>query len=455
MSAAAPRLALVSSRVVTPAGVGPRAVIVSGECIEAVVSPHEVPRGIEAIDCGGLVVMPGVIDAHVHINEPGRTEWEGFESATRAAAAGGVTTLVDMPLNSTPVTTTTAALEQKRSAAERKLWVDVGFYGGLVPGNVEHLEPLIDSGVCGIKAFLCDSGLDDFPPVDEPILRLAMPILARRNVALLVHAELVDHTLPRLHESISYCEYLASRPEKWETSAIELLIRLCEEYRCPVHVVHLANGNALSLLVAAKQNGLPLTVETCPHYLYFQAESIPDADPRYKCAPPIRELRHCELLWRGVVEGKIDLVATDHSPCPPEMKHLAEGNFAAAWGGIASVGLTIPVIWTRGREQGLNLVRLSQLLSTAPAQLAGVADCKGAISPGMDADLVVWDPDAEWTVNAAQLFHRHKTTPYDGEQLVGRVEKTYLRGNLVFDADKLVDTPVGRELRRDLSRTNC
>jgi len=447
VSPVGPRFALVSSRVVTPEGVGPQAVLVAGDQIEAVVPPHELPTDIDAIDYGDLVIMPGLVDSHVHINEPGRTEWEGFETATRAAASGGVTTLVDMPLNSSPVTTTPRSLQKKQEASAGKTWVDVGFWGGLVPGNLGELESLVGAGVCGVKAFLCDSGLDEFPSVDEAVLRQAMPILARLGTTLLVHAELPDSPSPGLEVKTSYRDYLASRPEKWETDAIELVLRLCEEFRCRVHVVHLASGDGLALIESAKRRGLPVTVETCPHYLYFAAERIPDADPRFKCAPPLREQLHGDLLWRGLLEGAIDLVATDHSPCQPERKHLDDGNLEAAWGGIASLGLALPIVWTRGRERNLDFSQLSKLLSSAPARLAGLADRKGTIAPGKDADLVVWDPDASWTVNASQLLFRHKITPYDGESLVGKVVRTYLRGHLIYDVGQLIGEPTGNLLR--------
>ena len=376
--------------------------------------------------------MPGLIDIHVHINEPGRAEWEGFETATRAAVAGGVTTLVDMPLNSSPVTTTAEALALKRAAAETKCVNQVAFYGGLVPGNANRIQELIDAGVVGIKAFLCHSGLDEFPNATESDLREAMPILAKADLPLLVHAELVD--APRsLNDPRSYGDYLASRPDAWELCAIEMMIELCRETECAVHIVHLATAEALPLLRAARdEEGLPITVETCPHYLFFAAEDIDDGRTDFKCAPPIRSADNQEQLWQALEQGDIDLIASDHSPCPPEMKELASGNFAKAWGGISSVQLTLPAMWTKAKQRDVDLPTLSRWLCSTPAERIGYHEQRGTIAEGMQADLVIWDSEATFEVRPDQLQHRHPVTPYEGQMLSGVVEQTYVRGERVF-----------------------
>src|SRR4051794_19515304 len=340
--------ALRGRAVVTPEGVRPAAVVVRGERIAAVLGPDDVGAGVPVTDVGDKLILPGLVDTHVHINEPGRTDWEGFETATKAAAAGGITTLIDMPLNSSPVTTTVAALEAKRQAAQGKLWVDVGFHGGVVPGNAEHIRPLIREGVCAFKAFLCPSGIDEFPNVTEADLRKVMPILAEAGLPLFVHAELVGPLPPGVEEHFavnprSYAAYLATRPPEWEVNAIRLMIDLCREYRCPVHIVHLsAAEEARPLIKRAKAEGLPLTVETCAHYLFFAAKWIKDGYTSYKCAPPIRDIEQQSQLKTMVIDQVIDTIGSDHSPSPPGMKHLDSGDFSRAWGGVASLQLLLP-----------------------------------------------------------------------------------------------------------------
>ena len=440
--------ALSSSRVVTPQGVQPGTIVVEGERIARVLLSNDRPINIPKEDLGDLVISPGVIDSHVHVNEPGRTEWEGFATATRAAAAGGVTTLIDMPLNSSPVTTTVAAMRAKQEAARAQCYVDVGLYGGLIPGTAQHIDALIDAGVCGIKAFLCDSGLDEFPASTEHNLRQVLPTLAARSIPLLVHAELQSAPVVMLANATSYRQYEASRPRDWERAAIELLISLCRKYKAPIHIVHLADAESLDLIRAARREGLPLTVETCPHYLHFAAEEIPDGDTRFKCAPPIRSARDRERLWNALAERVIDTIGSDHSPCPPAMKCLDTGDLSRAWGGIASLQLTLSTVWTGARQRGLGVERLAEWLSANPARLAGVAASKGRIASGYDADLVVWDPDGQWTVRGEALHHRHKLTPYDGEQLWGTVERTYVRGQLAYAAGKPSAKPIGSLLKR-------
>jgi allantoinase len=405
--------------------------VIDGQRIAEVIDETAELGSLPLEDVGDWVVSPGLVDAHVHINEPGRSQWEGFETATKAAAAGGVTTIIDMPLNSSPVTTTAAALAEKKRAAENQCCVEVQFYGGLVPGNVEQLHGLFQAGVKGIKAFLCDSGLDEFPAASEADLRAAMPLLRDWNLPLLVHAELVDHDVPEIRDVRCYQQYLASRPDRFEQAAIALLIDLCREYRCRVHIVHLATAVALPMLEAARSEGLPITVETCPHYLYFASERIRDGQTQFKCAPPIRSEQNRRDLCDALTAGQIDTIGSDHSPCPPELKHLDVGDFSRAWGGIASLQLTLPIIWTLAQQSGWSIDQLAKWLSMAPAKNFGLQH-KGQISVGYDADFCVWDPESEWTVVGQQLHHRHSVTPYDGEQLRGLVKQTYVRGKLVY-----------------------
>jgi allantoinase len=443
MASSSPDLIIRSRRVVTPAGVRAASILIKSGRIAEVRDGAADLDHCRIEDLGDRVVMPGLIDAHVHINEPGRTEWEGFETATRAAVAGGVTTLVDMPLNSTPVTTTVTALEEKRAAAHHKLWVDCGFYAGLIPDNSRAFAPLLRAGVLGGKAFLIHSGIDDFPNATEADLRAAMPILAGHGLPLLVHAELQKSESAPSVDARSYQAYLASRPRAWENEAIALMIRLCRDYDCRVHIVHLSSAEAISMLQHARAEGLPVTVETCPHYLFFSAEEIADGDTRFKCAPPIRERENREGLWQALQAGAIDFIASDHSPCPPELKLPEIGDFQRAWGGIASLQLTLPVIWTAARSRGHLLPVLAQWLSHRPAKFLGLHRHKGEIAPGHDADLVIWNPEATFTVTAEMIHHRHKITPYEGRQLYGVVEMTFLRGRKVFENDRFVGGPSG------------
>lgn len=437
------RFAITSRLVVTPAGVEPATIVVDAGKIIEVSSAGRALTGLEVFDFGDAVVAPGVVDAHVHINEPGRTDWEGFATATAAAAAGGVTTLIDMPLNSSPVVIDVAALEAKRTTATGKLYVDVALYGGVVKGSAAAAGDLTAAGVAGVKAFLCDSGLAEFPAATEADLRELAPVLAAQGVPLLVHAELPLAASPPPRDQRSYTDYLASRPPAWEADAIRMLIDVCRDTNCRVHVVHLANSEALCLIDAAKAQGLPITVETCPHYLHFAAEEIPDGDTRYKCAPPIREQAHREALWQGLREGRIDTVGSDHSPCPPELKQLEMGDFAQAWGGVAGLELTLPVVWTGARERGIEIAEVFRWLSVRPAEIFGLCHRKGRLDPGYDADIVVFDPEASWVVDAQQLRHRHKVTPYDRAPLTGRVLQTFLAGQCVYADGRLIGTPQG------------
>lgn len=451
MSSAPTFDAVRSRRVVTPEGVRPATVRIEQGRIAAVGEWAEAPAGPGLLDAGELVVAPGVIDVHVHVNEPGRTGWEGFETATRAAAAGGVTAIVDMPLNAIPATTTAAALAAKRAAAAGKCRVDVGFWGGLVPDNTEagglaKVEALVAEGVLGFKAFLVDSGVEEFPAATLEDLRRAAPVLAAAGVPLLVHGEdpaVIARCAGAVPEDAagrrSHAAWLASRPAEAEVEAIRGLLEICAgmpEGAPPLrlHVVHLATAAALPLIGAARREGLAVTVETCPHYLTFAAEEIAGGATDHKCAPPIRGAAEREALWRALRDGAIDLVASDHSPCPPGMKGGGTGDFFDCWGGIASLQLLLPAVWTGARARGASVADLARWLSERPAALAGLAAHKGAIAPGRDADLAIWDPRASFEVDPHRLEHRHPVTPYAGRRLDGVVRATLLRGELIYDS---------------------
>ncbi|RMG17128.1 MAG: allantoinase AllB [Deltaproteobacteria bacterium] len=407
------------------------------------------PRDLDS----GPAVLPGLVDTHVHINEPGRTHWEGFDTATRAAAAGGITTVVDMPLNCIPATTSPAALEEKRRAASDRSFVDLAFWGGIVPGKIDEIEPLIEAGVAGFKAFLIDSGVEEFPPVGEAELRRALPILARHRIPLLVHAELagpIEEAGHRVQERdpTDYVTFVETRPPAAELEAIRLLIRLCREYGAPVHIVHLACGEAVPEIARAQEEGLPLSAETCPHYLGIDVATIPPGATHFKCCPPIRDTRQRELLWEGLASGVIGLVVSDHSPCPPEMKRLDAGDFLEAWGGIASLQLTLAAVWTEASKRGFRLADLARWMSEAPARLAGLDDRKGRLAPGFDADVVLFDPDACFRVEPERLHHRHPLTPWAGRELRGVVRAVYLRGEEVAREGEILGAPRGQLLRR-------
>ena len=441
-------LVIRSRRVVTPEGERPAAIHVSAGAIAAVTPWDEVPAGAQLRDYEGLAVLPGLVDTHVHVNEPGRTEWEGFASATLAAAAGGITTLVDMPLNSVPPTTTREAFAAKRAAARGQCAIDVGFWGGVVPGNAPELAGLVDDGVRGFKCFLIDSGAPEFGWVGETDLAPAMGILAELDVPLLCHAELagpIDRAAAALRDADprAYATWLRSRPPAAEEEAIALVSRLCRDTRARTHIVHHSAASALPRIAAARAEGLPLTAETCPHYLHFIAEEIPDGATAFKCAPPIREANNRDLLWRALADGTLDLVASDHSPCSPSLKALDAGDFVAAWGGIAGLQLGLPVTWTEARRRGHGLSDLVRWMSAAPARLAGLTGRKGAIAPGYDADLVVLDPDAPFVVRPETIHHRHPVTPYAGETMTGVVLTTFLRGHPIWDGGRPLATDLG------------
>ncbi len=387
----------------------------------------------DVTDYGDLTIMPGVVDSHVHVNEPGRTEWEGFETATRAAAAGGVTTIVDMPLNSIPPTTSVDALMRKAEAMEGKLRVDVALWGGAVPGNAPQLRDMLGHGAVGFKCFLVDSGVPEFGNLDADGLKLALDAMRDTNAPLLVHAELPEHVHDVTGDPRMYASYLASRPRSAEDAAIELVSHSTAKSGSRAHIVHLSSAGGLDTLRRAQDARIALTAETTPHYLYFDAESIPDGAPQYKCAPPIREHENREQLWRGISDELITAIVSDHSPCTPELKKLGEGNFAHAWGGISSLQFALPIVWTEARKRGVRLEAISKLMSEGPAHLAGIEHRKGKLAAGYDADLVVFDPQERFRVEPSMIEHRHKVTPYAGHELYGVVKATYVRGRLAGD----------------------
>jgi allantoinase len=424
----------------------PAAVLVAGERIEAVLPVDLSVDAPEVFLGDDEVLLPGLVDTHVHVNEPGRTEWEGFATATRAAAAGGVTTIVDMPLNSLPPTVDVAALQTKRAAAAGRCAVDVGFWGGAVPGNADELAKLHVEGAFGVKCFLLDSGVPEFPPLGGADLVAAMKAVAAYDGLLIAHAE--DGDVVRPAAGRRYADFVASRPPAAEHGAIATLLRLARETGARVHVVHLSAASALPLLADARAEGLAVSVETCPHYLALTAEEVPDGDTRFKCCPPVRESANRDALWQGLADGVIDMVVSDHSPSPPELKHLDPadpywGDFGAAWGGIASLQVGLPVVWTEARRRGHGLAQVVEWMARAPAARVGLAR-KGRITTGADADLVVFAPDAPYTVG--ELHHRHPVTPYAGRELSGVVRRTWLRGTPVDG------TPRGRLLRRGEGR---
>jgi allantoinase len=419
---------LRSRRVVLPDGVRAVDIEIRDGRITAITDSAHAPHvTTDVVDADDLVVLPGVVDSHVHVNEPGRTDWEGFGHATRAAAAGGVTTIVDMPLNSVPATTSVEKLETKRRAAARECHVDVGFWGGVVPGNVDHLEPLAAAGVLGFKCFLCPSGVDEFPHVSEKDLDEVMPVLRGLGLPLLVHAEWPGALREPAGDPRSHATWLESRPPAAEQQAVDRLVRLAGDHGVWIHVVHLASPAALAAITAARRRGVAITVETCPHYLTFAAA---DRDG----------------LWRGLTDGQIDLVASDHSPSPPALKCMDTGDFVQAWGGIASLQLSLPAVWTGARQRGLGVQCLAEWMAAAPARLAGIDTVKGRITVGCDADLVLFDPAAVWTVDPDQLYHRHALTPYAGMTLTGQVRTTFLRGQIVYDAGVGTGAPRGQLL---------
>ncbi|TDR20668.1 allantoinase AllB [Marinicella litoralis] len=432
-------------------------VLIDQGLISAVVGHLNVPSDCEHQDCGDHIIMPGLVDSHVHINEPGRTDWEGFNTATQAAAAGGITTVIDMPLNCIPVTTDMAALQAKLDSLKDQLWVDVGFHGGVIPGNSNELSAMMQAGIKSFKAFMIDSGVDEFPASDIATLDQAMPILAAGGATLLVHAEMDPHALSPDTETpdnlSSYQSFLASRPDSWETDAIAAIIKLSSKHNCKVHVVHLSSCQALDMIADAKHQGIPITAETCPHYLTLAAETIPDGDARFKCCPPIRPQHNQEQLWKGLEVGTIDFIVSDHSPCTPHLKLLEEHNLWEAWGGISSLQFGLGLIWTAIKKRGYTVADLVKWMCEKPAELVQLANQKGRIETGYDADLVIWNPEQSQIIDAKQTFHKHKASAYEEVEVFGTVQQTILRGQTIYDIndqqhfDALIDNqPQGQTL---------
>ena len=439
-------LLIRSRRTVLPGGVTEAAVFVRDGRVELVGDYDLRLDADRAVDLGDLPLLPGVVDSHVHVNEPGRSEWEGFATATRAALAGGVTTICDMPLNSSPVTTTVDALRAKTAAAAGQCAVDVAFWGGAVPGNADSLGPLLDAGVVGFKSFLIDSGLPEFPPLSRGELRAAMAAIAESGAPMIVHAE--DPSQVTVPSGASYDAFVASRPPVAERRAIETVISAAAFSGARAHIVHLAAGDCAALISSAKAAGIALSAETCPHYLFFAAEEVPPGHTEFKCCPPVRYAANREALWRALEDGAIDGVVSDHSPCTPSLKGLTEaggagGDFRTAWGGISSLQLGLSVVWSVARRRGFSLADVSRWMSAFPASLAGLPS-KGRIAVGCDADFVAFDPDASWQVRGAELLHKHSMTPYDGRTLAGRVTRVWLGGAEVTPSDP----PRGRLLAR-------
>lgn len=412
-------------------------------CEDGIITDIFPYKAIDAEDVGNNILMPGLIDAHVHINEPGRTHWEGFATATTAAAAGGITTVIDMPLNSTPVTTTASAFHLKKEAATDKLYINVGLYGGLIPGNIDELDALIHEGVFGIKCFLVHSGIDEFPNVGEEEMNAAMPVIAKHNIPLLAHCEIYKEEADCELSAYpgSYKEYLKSRPKKWENDAVDLMIKLCRKHKCPIHIVHVSSADALKSIEAAKNERLPVTAETCAHYIYFNAEDIKDSNTLFKCAPPIREKENNHLLKVAFETGVLDFITTDHSPAPPDIKQIETGNFKTGWGGIAGLQFLLPASWTALKEI-LPIEKFIPLVTEKPAKFLKLDDRKGKIEQGFDADLVVWSPDEKEIVKEDIVHHRYKISPYVGEELYAVVKQTIVKGIAVYTNNKIIDDEI-------------
>jgi allantoinase len=451
-----PAFALRGRRVIIDGREQPATVIVEAGKIARIIG-YDAPLNCTVEQLGDKVLMPGLVDTHVHINEPGRTEWEGFNTASQAAAAGGITTLVDMPLNCTPVTTTAVALREKLDSLGTQLWVDCGFWGGVVPDNLDDLDQLLRAGVLGVKSFTIHSGIDDFPRVDASHIRRAIPIIAAHKVPYLIHAELDRDDAPPANIGASYQSFLESRPRRWENEAVDLIIALAEEadclgYAARMHIVHLSSMEAIPSIEQARDRGLLITAETCPHYLILFAEDCPDGKTLYKCCPPIRENDNRTALWQGLANGVIDFIVSDHSPCIPELKHLYSGDMEKAWGGISSLQFGLSLIWTEARDRGFTLAQVVDWMATRPARFAGLDGTKGSIAPGYDADLVVFDDKSELVISREIIKSRHKVTPYEGRKVTGRIERTLLRGSPIFADGEMVGSPSGRPILRQTVR---
>jgi allantoinase len=441
--------AFISSRIVLDKELFDGVVIVENETIIQILK--ELPKDFDGVvhDLGSDVLAPGIVDTHVHINEPGRTEWEGFLTATSAAAAGGITTVMDMPLNCLPVTTTKDALEIKINEVSGKLFINVGFWGGVVPESLDELEDLLNAGVFGVKSFLIDSGIKEFPEMKEKDLNKAMPIIAKYNCPYLIHAEIDDPSLSIDGATKNYQTFLDSRPRSFENNAIDLMISLSEKNQCPVHIVHLSSSDALPALDKAKKENVLISVETCPHYLLFESEQIQEGETLYKCCPPIREKENKEKLWEGLKNGTIDFIVSDHSPCTPQLKCMSEGDIARAWGGISSLQFGISLIWTEMRQRGMTLNDLFHFMSKKTSNFIGLDQSHGRIKAGYRADFVVFNPDVQYVISKSDILHKNKETPYEGRSVFGKVKQTILSGKVIFKDGQLIGAPHGKPLFKE------
>lgn len=425
----------------------PASILVENEKIVKISNYEDNFNDTTVYDFNESYLMSGIVDTHAHINEPGRTEWEGFVTATKSALAGGITTIIDMPLNSIPATTSLNALNVKKESAKNSCMIDYGFWGGVIPQNEHELESMVNNGVMGFKCFMCPSGVDEFPHVTKSDLDIAMPILTKLNVPLIVHAEIESEVHCKNQHQNEYQTYLESRPKKWEEDAIKVMIELCEKYKTKTHIVHLSTASILDDIKKVKAKGLPFSVETCPHYLSLICEEIIDGATQFKCAPPIREKENQEKLWEGVKNMIIDFIVSDHSPCTPDLKLFSTGDFIKAWGGIAGLQFSMNVVWTEMKKRGMSVLDLSRLMSFNTAKFIGIENQKGKIDIGNDADFVIFNPNEKFLLKKEDILHRHKVTPYEGRVLEGKVLKTILRGEISFDEGKMVK-PNGKFIRR-------
>ncbi len=429
--------AISSTRVFINGKLQTAAILIENGIISDVVAIKAIPKDCHHTKFDDLVIMPGLVDTHVHINEPGRTDWEGFNTATQAAAAGGITTVIDMPLNCIPVTTTLDAVNIKKACLNNQMWVDIGFHGGVIPNNQNEIPAMIKAGITTFKAFMIDSGVDEFPASDVATLNKAMPILAANNAVLLVHAEKDNcGNDPIIKDKASYAEFLNSRPDKWEVDAIEEIIGLSKKHNCKVHIVHLSSAKALELIQRAQNKGIKITAESCPHYLTLSSESIPDGDGRFKCCPPIRNSTNQDALWYGLRTGIIDFIVSDHSPCTPALKRLEEQNLWEAWGGISSLQFGLSLIWTAINDRGYGINELVKWMCERPAYLVGLQHLKGQIKKGMQADFVIWNPETEHIIDKKEILFKNKMSAYERHTVFGVVEQTILRGEVIFDRNK-------------------
>ncbi|XP_068175718.1 allantoinase, mitochondrial [Antennarius striatus] len=441
--------AVRSHRVLVGDNVRPAVIVIKDGKIHEILPFGDVTEVLscEMLDAGNNVVMPGIVDCHVHVNEPGRTSWEGFWTATKAAAAGGVTTIVDMPLNSIPPTTTLSNFQEKLKEATGKCFVDTAFWGGVIPGNQLELRPMIQAGVAGFKCFLIHSGVDEFPHVTDCDLHTAMRELKGTGSVLLFHAEKeVQQTTEENSNPAHYSTFLQSRPDIMEIEAIRTVTELCLKFQVRCHIVHLSSAKPLNLIQEARRAGAPLTVETTHHYLSLSAENIPAGATQFKCCPPIRGSTNREELWSALKAGQIDMVVSDHSPCTPDLKKLDTGDFLDAWGGISSLQFGLPLFWSEARKRGFQLCDVVRLLSQNTAQLCSLDKQKGSLTPGHDADLVIWDPEREHKIKEASIHHKNKLTPYLGVTLQGVVCATIVRGRLVHREGSFSPEPLGKHL---------